>query len=69
MAWPTAAGRFDLGDVALGSGEVLPGAFITWRSHGTLELDRSNAVVFPTSYSVPDMCGNGAAASPANTPG
>ncbi len=51
MAWPTAAGRFDLGDVALGSGEVLPGAFITWRSHGTLELDRSNAVVFPTSYS------------------
>ena len=51
MAWPTAAGRFDLGDVALGSGEVLPGAFITWRSHGTLEPDRSNAVVFPTSYS------------------
>ena len=51
MAGHAAAGRFDLGDVTLGSGEVLPGAFLTWRSHGTLAPDRSNAVVFPTSYS------------------
>ena len=29
MAGHAAAGRFDLGDVTLGSGEVLPGAFLT----------------------------------------
>ena len=51
MAFDTAAGRFDLGDVTLGSGEVLGNAFLTWRSYGRLKPDRSNAVLFPTSYS------------------
>ena len=51
MAREAAAGRFDLGDVVLASGAVMPGAFLTWRRYGTLAPDRSNAVVFPTSYS------------------
>ncbi|MBE7220094.1 MAG: alpha/beta fold hydrolase, partial [Caulobacteraceae bacterium] len=51
MTAAAAAGRFDLGDLALASGEALPGAFLTWKSYGTLAADRSNAVVFPTSYS------------------
>ena len=51
MAWDRDAGRFDLGDVTLESGDVLAGAFLTWKSYGTLAPDRSNAVVFPTSYS------------------
>ncbi len=51
MTTDVTAGRFDLGDVTLESGEVLAGAFLTWKSYGTLAPDRSNAVVFPTSYS------------------
>ena len=45
------AGRHDLGDIALQSGEVLRGAFLTFATYGTLAPDRSNVVVFPTSYS------------------
>ena len=51
MAWDVKAGRHALGDVTLQSGEVLPGAVLTWKSHGVLAPDRSNVVVFPTSYS------------------
>ncbi len=51
MAATKTAGRHDLGDVALQSGEVLSGAFLTFATYGTLAPDRSNVVVFPTSYS------------------
>ena len=51
MAWNTDAGRHELGDLPLQSGEVLPGAVLSWKSYGTLAPDRSNVVLFPTSYS------------------
>ena len=51
MTWDVQAGRHDLGDVALGSGEVLRAAFLTWTTYGRLAPDRSNAILFPTSYS------------------
>ncbi len=51
MAWDTDAGRHDLGDLTLQSGEVLPGAVLTWKTYGRLAPDRSNVVLFPTSYS------------------
>ena len=56
------AGRFDPGDVTLGSGEVLPGAVLTQHSYGILDPKRWFVVV-------PDMVGNGASSSPSNTPG
>ena len=51
MVWDTDRGRHALGDVTLESGAVLPGAWLTWKTYGTLAPDRSNAVLFPTSYS------------------
>lgn len=57
MTWPTQAGRFSLGDLALLSGETLPDAFINWKAHGTLSPARDNVVLYPTSYSArhPDL--------------
>ena len=56
-AWPTQTGRHELGDLALQSGAVLPRAVLSWRTHGTLAPDRSNVVLYPTSYSAqhPDL--------------
>ncbi len=51
MTGTKTAGRHDLGDVTLQSGEALRGAFLTFATYGTLAPDRSNVVVFPTSYS------------------
>jgi len=55
--WSTQSGRFDLGDFALHSGETLPGAFISWKTHGTLSAARDNVILYPTSYSAqhPDL--------------
>ena len=50
MDWPTRTGRHDLGDIALRSGETLPGAFLSWKAYGTLAPGRDNVVLFPTSY-------------------
>jgi homoserine O-acetyltransferase len=47
---PTATGRFALGDLALESGKTLPGAFLSWKSYGTLSAARDNVVLYPTSY-------------------
>jgi homoserine O-acetyltransferase len=47
----TETGRFALGDLALQSGAVLPGAFLSWKSYGTLSQARDNIVLYPTSYS------------------
>lgn len=56
-AWPTEAGRFELGDLALQSGAVLPGAVLSWKTHGTLSPAKDNVVVYPTSYGArhPDL--------------
>jgi homoserine O-acetyltransferase len=48
--WPTAEGRFELGDLALQSGATLPAAMLRWKSHGTLNATRDNVIVYPTSY-------------------
>ena len=56
-SWPTNAGRFSLGDLALRSGGTLPEAFLSWKTHGTLSPQRDNVVLYPTSYSAqhPDL--------------
>ncbi|WP_149538211.1 alpha/beta fold hydrolase [Siccirubricoccus phaeus] len=57
MSWPTAEGRFALGDLALHKGGVLPKAEIAWKAHGTLSPLRDNVVLYPTSYGAqhPDL--------------
>ncbi|GJD51802.1 Homoserine O-succinyltransferase [Methylobacterium crusticola] len=56
-AWPTESGRFALGDTPLQSGAVLPGAVLSWKTHGTLAPGRDNVVLYPTSYGAqhPDL--------------
>ena len=39
---------FSLGDVMLQSGQVLPGATLAYKTYGSLNADRSNAVLLPT---------------------
>ncbi|MBL8704646.1 MAG: alpha/beta fold hydrolase [Rhodospirillales bacterium] len=46
----TDTGRFDLGDFKLLSGKTLPGAVLSWKTHGTLSPTRDNVVLYPTSY-------------------
>ena len=41
---------FSLGDVTLQSGQVLPGAKLAYKTYGSLNADRSNAVLLPTFY-------------------
>ena len=55
--WPTSSGRFDLGDLPVQCGGVLPGAELSWKTHGTLSPARDNVVLYPTSYSAqhPDL--------------
>ncbi len=45
---------YDIADFALQSGEVLPRATLAYRTYGTLNSDRSNAIIYPTSYGVVD---------------
>ncbi len=42
---------FELGDLALQGGVTLPAARIVYKTYGTLNRDRSNAILYPTSYS------------------
>jgi homoserine O-acetyltransferase len=44
-------GIFEAGDVALQSGITLRGVKIVYKTYGTLAPDKSNVVVYPTSYS------------------
>ncbi|MFT6772412.1 MAG: homoserine O-acetyltransferase [Paracoccaceae bacterium] len=44
------AHRFDLGAMPLQCGITLPGAQLTYRTYGTLAADRSNLILYPTSY-------------------
>ena len=51
MGWPQDQGKHHLGDLRLQSGQVLPGAFLSWKTHGTLSPKRDNVVLYPTCYS------------------
>jgi homoserine O-acetyltransferase len=42
---------FDVGDFVLQSGITLRGARIVYKTYGTLAPDKSNVIVYPTSYS------------------
>ena len=42
---------FEAGDVTLQSGRVFPAMQIAYKTFGTLNAERSNAIVYPTSYS------------------
>ena len=42
--------RFDLRDFGLQCGITLPHAQVTYQTYGTLNADKSNAVLYPTSY-------------------
>ncbi len=42
--------RFELGDFPLAAGGVLPAAWLDYRVYGTLAADRSNLVLYPSSY-------------------
>jgi homoserine O-acetyltransferase/O-succinyltransferase len=42
---------FEAGDVTLQSGAVLPAVRLAYVTHGTLNAERDNAIVFPTHYS------------------
>ena len=39
---------FELGDITLQSGTILPGAQIAYKTFGTLNAARDNAIVYPT---------------------
>jgi homoserine O-acetyltransferase len=41
---------FELGSFALQSGAVLPNARLVYRTYGKLAKDRSNVILYPTSY-------------------
>ncbi len=51
MPAPTDAEYFDLGDVTLAHGATLRDARLAYKTYGTLNADRSNAIVYPTWYS------------------
>ncbi|HLQ73054.1 MAG TPA: alpha/beta fold hydrolase [Bacillota bacterium] len=42
---------FDLGDVVLHEGTTLRGAKLAYKTHGTLNENKDNVIVFPTYYS------------------
>jgi len=41
---------FELGDVVLQSGMTFRGGFLAYKTYGELNADKSNAIVYPTSY-------------------
>jgi homoserine O-acetyltransferase len=43
-------GVFELGDLTLHGGGMLPGAKLVYRTHGTLAPARDNVILYPTSY-------------------
>ena len=51
MDWATQTGRHALGTLPLQSGASLPGAELSWKTHGALAPARDNVIVYPTSYS------------------
>ena len=51
MPIPTDHELFELGDVVLQRGATLRNAQLAYKTYGTLNADKSNAVVYPTWYS------------------
>lgn len=51
MPPPTDFDTFALGDLLLTGGATLPAATLAYKTFGTLNADKSNAVLFPTWYS------------------
>jgi homoserine O-acetyltransferase len=43
-------GTYSLGDVTLESGAVLRNAFIGYKTHGRLNADRTNGILYPTQF-------------------
>lgn len=41
---------YDLGDVTLQSGVTLPGAFLAYKTYGTLNEKKDNVIVYPTAF-------------------
>lgn len=41
---------FELGDVALQSGVILPNAMLAYKTYGTLNEKRDNVIVYPTAF-------------------
>lgn len=41
---------FELGNVTFQSGETLSGAFLAYKTYGTLNQDKSNVVIYPTAF-------------------
>lgn len=50
QTWPTEAGIFEAGDLALESGQTLVSAKLSWKTHGTLAPTRDNVILYPTSF-------------------
>ena len=42
--------RFELGNLRLQCGMTVPHAFLAYKTYGTLAADRSNVVIYPTSF-------------------
>ena len=72
IAQPVARGGvFKLGDYKLESGVVLSDALLAYETHGTLNTDRSNVILYPTWYTGRHMdnraaIGEGRAMDPSN---
>jgi len=41
---------FNLGDVTLQSGVILPNAFLAYKTYGTLNAQKDNVIVYPTAF-------------------
>lgn len=57
MTWPQAQGTFPLGDFPVAKGGTIRDCRIVFKTHGTLNADRSNVILYPCSYGAthPDM--------------
>ena len=51
LSMPTPVHTFRAGDVTLQSGTIFPDLQLAYTTYGTLNADRSNVIVYPTSYS------------------
>jgi homoserine O-acetyltransferase len=50
MDWQMEEGLFQLGDFQVESGGHIDSAVLSWQTHGTLNEDRNNVIVYPCSY-------------------
>ncbi len=50
QTWPVTDGVFSLGDTEVERGGVIRDARLAWQTHGTLNAQRDNVIVYPCSY-------------------